>query len=186
MTQKNHSLRRNSTTKKRNLKKKPLKYGDKVRILKKIYSLVPEFADCPPNCGECCGPIICTPLETSYINNWCRKHGIEKRAMLPGHSGVAELLSDPDADIHCHFLTEDKRCEIFPVRPLICRLYGTTRDEPGYPGVMTCPKVNFPDKSKLSRAVSHRLYGKLLSLDGWEDRSMTFAFERHARRRPTG
>lgn len=173
--------------KRRNLKKKPLKYGDKIRILKKIYSMVPEFTGCPPNCGKCCGPVICTPLEVSYINNWCRKHRIEKRATLLTHSGVTELLSDPDADISCHFLTEDKRCEIFPVRPLICRLYGVTRDEPGYPGILTCPIVDFPDERKLSRAVSHKLYDKLLSLDDWENRSRTFGFQRYlAKRRHAG
>lgn len=169
--------------KKRDLKKKPLKYIDKVRILKKIYSLVPEFTGCPPDCGKCCGPIICTPTEVRYINHYCVTHGIDKRANLPGRE-VYRALMDPDNANYCQFLTEDKRCEIWEVRPLICRLFGVTRDEDEDSAKLTCPIVDFPDKKKLSRKASYGLYQKLQELDGWDGR--TWGYQRRAMKKRTG
>ena len=76
-----------------------------------IYNLIPEFM-CAEGCHECCqnfGVPSRTPIEDERINDYLRKN-----EMMPGkaHHGT------------CPYLNETG-CSIYPVRPLICRLYGT-------------------------------------------------------------
>ena len=81
-----------------------------------IYSLLPDF-ECIPGCIECCrdfGVASRTRVENERIQEFLRAHGREP------------LLRQGTT---CPYLCE-QGCTIYPVRPLICRLYGTS---PNYP-----------------------------------------------------
>lgn len=80
-----------------------------------IYRQIPS-STCPPDCGECCGPVYPARVETRNVKNWCREHGIE----FKDFGNVDKLLT-------CPYLLEDKRCQIYPVRPFMCRIYGITQ-----------------------------------------------------------
>jgi hypothetical protein len=77
-----------------------------------LYGLLPDFI-CNPGCIECCrlfGVATRTRVEDERIKEYLREHGMEEREA----QGTT-----------CPFVTE-KGCSIHPVRPLICRLYGTS------------------------------------------------------------
>jgi hypothetical protein len=94
------------------------------RGLEKIYSRIPEFK-CQERCGECCGPVRWSLAEEIVIRDYIRRHGIEYRKM--------KSIMD-----YCPFLTEDKKCSIYPVRPLVCRVYGVLEN-------LRCPYIK-PEK----------------------------------------
>lgn len=52
----------------------------------------------------------------------------------------------------CPYLTEDKKCEIYPVRPLICRIFGVMPEVEK----MRCPVVE-PEKT-----ISYAEYEKIV------------------------
>ncbi|MFP3870077.1 MAG: YkgJ family cysteine cluster protein [Syntrophobacteria bacterium] len=86
-----------------------------------LYQLIPDFI-CTPGCHECCrsfGVPSRTRVEDKRIRDFLRKH-----SMLPGEAHGNT----------CPYLTE-QGCSIYPVRPLICRLYGTSPSYPCIAGV---------------------------------------------------
>ncbi len=90
-----------------------------------IYSLIPEFL-CIEGCTECCrrfGVPSMKNVEKKRIMAYIRKHGIRIKKR---------------EDLTCPYVNE-KGCTIYPVRPFICRLYGTS---PSYP----CIKGVFPTR----------------------------------------
>jgi uncharacterized protein len=76
-----------------------------------LYALLPEF-QCTPGCTECCrcsAPPTRAPVEDERIASYLREHGMDP----PQTHGIP-----------CPHLAA-WGCTIHPVRPLICRLYGT-------------------------------------------------------------
>ncbi len=98
----------------------PIKVSRIKKELRRIYSKIPEFK-CLDNCGKCCGPIYWSLAEEIVIRDFLKKNGIEYRK--------ARSFLD-----YCPYLNENKRCDIYPVRPLICRVYGVLED-------LKCPFV---------------------------------------------
>lgn len=81
-----------------------------------MYALlnIPTHKTCK-NCGECCGVIPANDAEIQEIRNYLEKHP-DIRALAIEQSGRA---------LSCPFRDEEKRrCVIYPVRPMICRLCG--------------------------------------------------------------
>ena len=77
------------------------------------------------NCGECCGLIPATPYELTQIKEYLHKHE-DIRAKAVKQSGEAT----------CPFRDrENKRCLIYPVRPVICGLFGVAKQ-------LRCPYGN--------------------------------------------
>lgn len=77
-----------------------------------IYNLIPDFM-CTKGCRECCqnfGVPSRTRIEDERL-----KVFLKKNAMKPGKANGNT----------CPHLNESG-CTIYPVRPLICRLYGTS------------------------------------------------------------
>ena len=69
---------------------------------------IPQHTNCT-NCGECCGIIPVDEKELAEIKEYVKKHNIKARKNFP----------------HCPFRNEEqKKCDIYPVRPIICRLFG--------------------------------------------------------------
>lgn len=68
------------------------------------------------NCGECCGPVPASKKEIEHIRQYLKEnpHALSKM-------GKGENLT-------CVFRNEEeKKCLIYPVRPLVCRLMGVAK-----------------------------------------------------------
>ena len=74
---------------------------------------IPRHKNCT-NCGECCGVIPASMPEINTIRNYIAVHGINP-------------INHKDKNI-CPFRDNDaKKRLIYPVRPLLCRLFGVTK-----------------------------------------------------------
>lgn len=95
--------------------------------LKTIYRQIPK-SKCPPNCGKCCGSLFPSMAELTNIKTYCEKRNIKYK----------EFICDGVSD--CPYLKLDKSCEIYEVRPFLCRILGVSDDLP-------CPlHLNTPEK----------------------------------------
>jgi Fe-S-cluster containining protein len=98
------------------------KVTEDVKKLKVIPSM-----HCDAGCGECCGVVPATEKEFRDIQRFIDEHAIVPAASLDGT---------------CPFY-QNGGCAIYPVRPLICSLFGHSADP-----LMTCPRgynVNVPE-----------------------------------------
>jgi Fe-S-cluster containining protein len=84
--------------------------------LAEIYRQIPS-SKCPDGCGECCGILFPSLAEIRDIREWCTVHHIDFR----------DFTMDLSAD--CPYLLPDKHCQIYPVRPILCRLLGVTEEK---------------------------------------------------------
>jgi hypothetical protein len=89
-----------------------MSHRDKVKKLKRLYASIPDVG-CKGLCQECCGPMGCSTIERDQIEAFTGKE-------------FPIVESGP-----CPFLKEG-RCSIYPVRPTVCRLWGSVED-------MSCP-----------------------------------------------
>lgn len=89
-----------------------------------IYN-IPKHDKCI-NCGYCCGVIPVNRQELETIQNYIAKH-----------PEVLEVARREKAnDLTCPFRDDRKKqCAIYPVRPVICRLFGVVEG-------MNCPQGN--------------------------------------------
>lgn len=91
---------------------------------------------CKPDCGLCCcaGAYV-EAQEAEAIGAWiCKNVSVKKLSRQFGYADT-----NPDK---CPFLTPKKTCLIYPVRPVVCRMYGHLKDTPGMPKwcSMQCPE----------------------------------------------
>lgn len=78
-----------------------------------MYNL-PAHKNCT-NCGDCCGMIPASVAEVRQILGFLAKHS-EAKAV------ASKVGSQP---LHCPFRDDkNKRCAIYPVRPIVCRMFG--------------------------------------------------------------
>lgn len=68
------------------------------------------------DCGQCCCDAICvTPAEVRRIAKYVRSHIV---------NAFPIAISNGNARASCPFRNEGlKRCEVYPVRPLICKTF---------------------------------------------------------------
>lgn len=81
-----------------------------------LYEMIPEFI-CEEGCYECCRNFG-VPSRTAVEDERLKKF-LEEKNMHPGEA----------CGHTCPYLDEallEGGCSIYPVRPLICRLYGTS------------------------------------------------------------
>jgi len=100
-----------------------------------IYKLIPEFL-CTPGCHECCqnfGVPSRTRVEDEPIKTFLRSNSMQP--------GVAQGNT-------CPYLNETG-CSIYPVRPLICRLYGTSPNYLCKMGVMPLRLLHEDEESEI-------------------------------------
>lgn len=76
--------------------------------LQELYDRIPAMKNCQGKCADSCGPIECS---------------VRERAKVERESG--RRLAAPCGS--CSMLTPMGRCSVYESRPLICRLFGTTR-----------------------------------------------------------
>lgn len=84
------------------------------RDLMMLYSLLPALP-CQRKCQHSCGPIEVTQAELARMQTWNGYHVQDSQG--------------PKED--CQFL-QDGLCSVYPVRPMICRLWGLVK-------TMACP-----------------------------------------------
>jgi hypothetical protein len=120
--------------------------------LERLYLELPAIK-CKGLCQECCGPISMTQLEISRIAQLVPSFPSLAREMpVRLASGQVVIASGFVTDCEkCPLLTADGRCSVYPIRPLICRLWGLVQ-------AMRCPFGCTPE-----RWVSPRESFKLLS-----------------------
>jgi len=94
-----------------------------------------DTMECKGKCVESCGPIVVTGAELEAIRVYTAEHGLPFHE-LPYDLSAAELLVKyvhdiqlPDHELQCPYL-EHGRCSIYPVRPLICHLWGAEERMP--------------------------------------------------------
>lgn len=85
---------------------------------------------CDPNCGECCGIVLCTQQEFDRVVAYAERHSIE-----PIRQGST-----------CPFYQGGK-CAVYEVRPFPCKMFGHV------PG-MNCPRGY---NSNITKAMEDRL-----------------------------
>lgn len=93
---------------------------------------IPSF-ECVPGCHDCCGPVTTSPEEMSRLPV---KTDAEHEAALN--------------DLSCVHLGPNG-CTVYGERPLICRLFGTTK-------TMPCPNDRGPERMvapDIERQVHH-------------------------------
>lgn len=159
--------------KERNATKKPDKYKDKLRKLKAIYKQVPAFSSCDDGCGRCCGPMALHPFEYRHITNYIKKNNLDIH--IPNALEISVLLdalkkggNEVRARLrHCDAMDpETKRCRIYPVRALICRLFGSVPENPWTGHVsLLCPE--HPPDTVLDPAVAVDLNRQVAALEHW-------------------
>ena len=110
-----------------------MKVAEIRKELSRIYGRLPAFK-CREKCGECCGPVMWSLAEEIVIRDYLKKRGLEYRK--------SKSLLDK-----CPYLTKDKKCEIYEVRPLICRAYGVVEG-------LECP---FVSANKLMSKAEYKL-----------------------------
>ena len=77
------------------------------------------------NCGECCGPFPISISDYQRIKDYIKQH-----------PEVREVIDSEHKPLECVFRDNTlKRCAVYPVRPMVCRLYGVI-------DALKCPQGN--------------------------------------------
>lgn len=120
--------------------------------LDRLYAELPSIK-CKGLCVDCCGPISMTQLEITRIAERVPSFPSTARQMpIRIASGQVVIAKGFVTDCEtCPLLTKDGRCSVYPIRPLICRLWGLVQS-------MRCPHGCTP-----TRWVSPRESFKLLN-----------------------
>lgn len=111
-----------------------------IATLKTILDRIPN-ANCKGLCQKSCGPLIVSRVENRYIREYCKEHNIKYKD-FPTKVNLRKIIhhiKNPDSCRSCHYLTDDGRCSIYEVRPVICRMWGVTK-------TMPCPFECEPDR----------------------------------------
>jgi len=85
---------------------------------------IPRHENCS-NCGKCCGPVPVTTEEIELIRRYLGDHPEARKSTKSKRDHQSCVFRDED----------EKKCTIYPVRPMICRLMGVTKG-------MTCANGN--------------------------------------------
>ena len=80
------------------------------RELDALYASLPKL-DCQGYCHESCGPIGMS---------------VRERTRILERSGPVRC----DKHASCSMLTADRRCGVYEIRPMVCRLWGIVRSMP--------------------------------------------------------
>ncbi|MDI6720361.1 MAG: YkgJ family cysteine cluster protein [Methanomicrobiales archaeon] len=94
---------------------------------------------CRENCGECCGVV---PILKKVFARHQEKAQRLVKTVDCGHFTVPIT-----SDSLCTFLSAEKRCMIYPVRPKVCRQYGQVFELP-CPYITMEGRVRTPEQAE--------------------------------------
>lgn len=115
------------------------------RKLHRLQRAMPTF-DCPDKtCSRCCGLLLMTEVEYDEINMYLRKMPRQEllaRRVSNGSEDTTPLfdLLHSQPSLNCSLLDRYNKCLVYPVRPLVCRMFGS------YKG-LRCPFDSRPTES---------------------------------------
>jgi Fe-S-cluster containining protein len=114
-------------------------------ILQNVKTVYPEML-CKAGCNQCCktyGSPLVTPLEWEKIKDFLDKapndfkdkirsalHEVKNRLKQRKTADLNQVINN----IQCPFL-QDEICSVYPIRPLVCRMFGSFISRPDLPGV---------------------------------------------------
>jgi Fe-S-cluster containining protein len=117
--------------------------------LQKLYDQIPAIPACDGRCWTSCGPIGMSDREGQRL----RQAGYR---ITPYQQAVQRVET-----YYCEALTEDKRCAVYEMRPIVCRLWGAVE---GLPCVYGCR----PEGGYLSDAQGYWLISESRRIGGGE------------------
>lgn len=115
--------------------------------LAELYARIPRIPDCDGRCWTSCGPIDMSDRERQRI-----------RAAGVRISPYQEAMASPER-FWCEALTADKRCAVYELRPVVCRIWGAVEG-------MQCPYGCVPEGGYLPDSEAYRLIGESLRIGG--------------------
>lgn len=118
--------------------------------LDELYARLPPMV-CRGVCSDSCGPIVAAAHEQARV----------ERA-----SGRPLEASLECAD--CSMLTADRRCSVYDIRPMVCRLWGLAENMP-------CPYGCAPEGGRLSVEEGYAFLSEAFAIAGWPPGAMQFA-----------
>lgn len=114
----------------------------KDRAIEEIYREIPAMKSCSGKCAAACGPIAMFTEEWKRI---IRAKGGRVPKLRPG-------------SLVCPMLSPNGWCTVYPVRPYICRLWGTTK-------ALRCPEGCEPERW-LSKQEARGIFLRLHEIAG--------------------
>ena len=117
--------------------------------LQKLYDRIPAIPDCDRRCWTSCGPINMADRERQKI----RQAGYR---ITPYRQAMAEADT-----YYCEALAGDKRCAVYDLRPMVCRLWGAVESLP-------CVHGCVPEGGFLPDAEGYWLIGESMRIGGGE------------------
>jgi hypothetical protein len=121
--------------------------------LERVYARIPRI-ECQRKCQAGCGIIAATgKIEAERLD---RQFGLQFGRYFTANGMDARAANGGWLEIgrtYCEFITADGNCDVYSLRPLMCRLFGTVRE-------LACPHgcqperwLNDAEKLELIRAV---------------------------------
>lgn len=121
----------------------------RVELLEALYARIPAIK-CQGKCASACGPIDMSALERARIR---KKTHV---TLTSDYARAFVALSETERLLHiapdCPLL-KNGRCSAYEVRPLICRLWGVTREMVCNYGCVPERYLTFPEQLELFEEV---------------------------------
>lgn len=95
-----------------------------------LYARLPVL-NCKGKCQASCGPIVMSQVEAERIKAM-RPDFITRDMEMRLPSGESVGIGAISECLTCPLLTSDGKCSVYPIRPLICRMWGSVQ-------AMRCP-----------------------------------------------
>jgi Fe-S-cluster containining protein len=106
--------------------------------LEALYATLPKI-NCKGKCGESCGPLLIPRIEFERIEKKVGFVQIQPEAewyITPRqwfNANKADLVGlQAFGNLDCRMLSSFGRCQVYAVRPLVCRLWGTMQAQYPY------------------------------------------------------
>lgn len=112
-----------------------------------LHERIPAIPDCDGRCWTSCGPVDMSWRERQRI----RAAGVR---ITPYQDAMARLDT-----FWCEALTSGKRCAVYEMRPVVCRLWGAVEG-------LKCPFGCVPEGGWLSDAEAYELIAESLRIGG--------------------
>lgn len=127
-----------------------------------IYDSLPRL-DCQKKCQECCGPLLVPKIEWQRIEEAGKFVPLASLERVELHTwfkfmGKHNLVAmQPDENMSCRLLMPiSGRCTVYPIRPLICRIWGCVK-------WMRCPHGCLPERWMSQEEVKD-LFARVLAI----------------------
>ena len=123
----------------------------RVASLRSLYDQVPKFT-CKDGCTACCGAVPFSRAEKKLLVDSGQWEVARHKALTTDRRPTGSPL--------CPFASSEKGCEIYELRPLLCRLFGAVSDP-----ILKCPH-NCGPATMLDSETARKIFKKWLLASG--------------------